>query len=164
MSVQRAIRNTPTAAVFSRNYPTRLEQAVELGKVTHRASKVWRSAEIGVKKHGSMTIYYATRDGTGMVTHRGTITSVVINPEPGDTEAERLDQLVPADDTYSQYNTPIAGYERLDTTNYLVEDCIELDDPFHFTELHKLSDRTPLDDNYSRQPAYVYEHGTQPDH
>ena len=41
--------------------------------------------------------------------------------------------------------------------------CVELDEPFHFTELHKLSDGTSLDENYSRQPAYVYEHGTQPE-
>ncbi|QSW97651.1 YbaB/EbfC family nucleoid-associated protein [Haloterrigena alkaliphila] len=163
MSVQRKVRNTTNAAIFSRNYPTRLEEAVELGEVTHRASKVWRAAEVGVKKHGSMPLYYATRDREGMITHRGEITSIVIDPEPEDPEAERLEDLVSDDDTYSQHNSPPEGYARLDRTNYLVEDCRALEEPFHFTELHKLSDGTPLDEDYSYQPAYVYQHGTHPE-
>ena len=151
-STQVAMRNVENPAVFTRNFPSRLEDAVEAGAVTHRANKPWRSAEIGVKRHGTLPAYVKSRDvEENVVTHVGVITDVVVDPEDHPERAERLREHVAERDTWSEY------FDGADTL-YLLEDCRELETPFPFTELQKIVDGEALPPSYSRQPAYVYAH------
>lgn len=150
-SAQVAMRNVSNPAVFTRNFSDRLEDAVRTPRVTHRAQKPWRSAEVGVEHHGSLPAYIKSRDEDGdLVTHVGTIETVIVNPQEADESVvDRLRKNVADRDSWSEYFDGA-------TTMYLLTECRELEEKFPFTELKKIVDGEPLPSSYSRQPAYVY--------
>lgn len=146
-----AMRNVSDPAVFTRNFQVRLDDAVRLETVTHRANKPWRSARIGIEVHGELPIYIKSRDAErNVVTHVGTLEDVVVYPTENPEKATRLREHVADRDTWSEH------FDGADTL-YLLRDCRELEDPFPFTELRKIVDGEPLPPSYSRQPAYVYQ-------
>lgn len=146
-----AMRNVDNPAIFTRNFPSRLEDAVRLQKVTHRANKPWRSAEFGIKLHGMLPAYIKSRDvDNNVVTHVGTVEDVVVDPSESPAKADQLQKFVAERDTWSEFFDGAV-------TLYLLTNCRELDEPFPFTELRKIVDGEPLPSTYSRQPAYVYE-------
>lgn len=145
-ALQNKIARRADVAVLASNYPARLDELVANEKVTHRSSKWWKSAAIGVEAHGRLPIYYRL-DGT--VTHKGCISHIVLNPEENSSEVEKFIQHISDSDTYGDHSP------ELDTTTFIVTDGEELDEPFSQTELEKLSGDGPIAEGYSRQPAYV---------
>jgi len=144
-----ALKNDSDGAVLARNYSTRLDEFVDLDEVTHRSGKPWTGAEAAVKKFGKYPIYYVERDGGGMVTHKGYISNMVVNPQEGDPDAEELREHISDTDTYSDYN------DELDTTTFLVSEGEELKTPFHQSDLTVISTGNAVSEDLSRQPAYV---------
>lgn len=145
------MRNVSNPAIFTRNFPSRLEDAVNLQKVTHRANKPWRSAEIGINHHGQLPVYIKSRGvDENVVTHVGTIEDVVVYPDENPEKEEQLSEYVAGRDTWDEH------FNGADTL-YLLSDCRVVDDPFPFTELRKIVNGEPLPSSYSRQPAYVYQ-------
>lgn len=142
--LQNVIRRRTDAAVLASNHEARLEEIVENDAVTHRSGKKWKSAKVGVEAHGRLPLYYRQ---DGAVTHKGYISRIELDPD-GDAAEEFLQHITDAD-TYSDYN------DRLDTTTFVVTDGEALDDPFPQSELRKLADSEPIDEDYSYQPAYV---------
>lgn len=144
--LQRQIRQRTDVAVLASNHPSRLEEIAANDPVTHRSGKPWKSAKIGVDAHGRLPIYYRS---DGLVTHTGYISRIVLNPSENTTAAEEFVQYISDDDTYGEY------HDRLDTTTFIVADGRELAEPFSQAELQKLSGEGTVDEDYSRQPAYV---------
>lgn len=149
MVLSDTIKSRADSAVLARNYPERLVEFVERDAVTHRSGKSWTGAQHGVAKWGRLAHYYVERDSGGMVSHKGYISEIAVNPVDGDDLAERLRDHISSADTYDEYN------DELDTTTFLATHGEEIDDPFHQSELEKLSGNGPIAENYSRQPAYV---------
>lgn len=147
-TVRATIQRDPTATVLASNHETRLAELVDNEAITHRSSKAWKSAAAGVEAHGYLPIYYRL---DGEVTHTGYITELALNPdEKTDSVASLVEHISDTDD-YADY------FELLDTTTFLVTGGRALAEPFPQSELRKLSDGTPIAENYSRQPAYVYQ-------
>lgn len=150
-SPQVAMRNVSNPAVFTRNFHVRLDDAVRLEKVTHRANKPWRSAQVGIERHGELPIYIKSRDEErNVVTHVGILEDIVVYPADNPEKADQLRNYVADRDTWSEH------FDGADTL-YLLSDCKELEDPFPFTKLRKIVNGEPLPSSYSRQPAYVYQ-------
>lgn len=149
MALSDTVKSNPKAAVLARNYSERLTEFVELDAVTHRSGKSWTTAMHGVAEWGRLPLYYVERDSGGMVSHKGYISEIAVNPQDGDDVAERLRELISPADTYAEYN------DELDTTTFLATRGEQLSDTFHQSELRKLSGNGPIAENYSRQPAYV---------
>lgn len=143
------IRSSSEGAVLARNFPERLAEFVEFDQVTHRSGKPWTAAKAGVDEWGRIPLYYVERDTGGTVTHKGYISEIAVNPTDGNDVAERLREHITPDDTYEEYN------DELDTTTFLATHGERIDEPFHQSELRKLSGAGPVAENYSRQPAYV---------
>lgn len=144
--LQNKIRQRSDAAVLASNHEPRLEEIENNDQVTHRSGKRWASAEIGVDAHGRLPIYYRL---DGLVTHRGYISSIVLDPSENTDKADEFLQHITDADTYSEY------YDELGTTTFIVTDGQRLADPFPQSELEKLSGNGSISENYSRQPAYV---------
>lgn len=119
--IAKLMRKRRDPAVLASNHEPRLEELVELPKVTHRAGKPWTSAKAGLEAHGRMPIYYRL---DGEVTHKGYITQMVINPEDESDVPQVIQDHITDDDTYSDYN------EEFDVTTFLVTDGQELNEPF----------------------------------
>lgn len=149
MPLSDTIQSNANSAVLARNFPDRLEEFVEREEVTHRSGKPWTTAKYGVEKWGRLPLYYIERDSGGMVTHKGYISEIAVNPVDGDDVAERLREQISPADTYEQYN------DELDTTTFLATHGERVAEPFHQSELQKLSGNGAIAENYSRQPAYV---------
>ena len=149
MALSDTIKSNSKGAVLARNYTERLKEFVELDGVTHRSGKPWQTAKSGVEEWGRLPLYYVERETGGMVTHKGYISEISVNPVDGEDVAERLRERISPEDTYDQYN------EELDTTTFLATNGERLSEPFHQSELKKLSGNGTVAENYSRQPAYV---------
>ena len=144
--LQRSIVKRNDPAILASNFESRLEEIVENEAVTHRSSKAWRTAKIAVGAHGRLPIYYRL---DGEITHTGYISDIVLEPDEETDRLEKLLEHISDADTYDNYN------DELDTTNYIVTGGKRLEEPFPQSELRKLADGDPIDENYSRQPAYV---------
>ena len=140
------MRHRPDPAVLASNHKARLEELVELPKVTHRAGKPWTSAKAGLEVHGRMPIYYRL---DGEVTHTGNITQIVIRPKDKSDIPQAIQDNITEDDTYSDYN------DKYDVTTFLVTDGKRLDEPFPQSELERIEGGKFIDEDFSYQPAYV---------
>lgn len=146
--LQAKMRKRADVAILASNYESRLEELETNDSVTHRSGKPWKSAKIGVETHGRLPIYYRL---DSEVTHKGYISSIVLNPDENMEEAEEFIQHITDDDTYSEHS------DKLDTTTFIITDGVQLDEPFPQTELRKLSGEGKIEEGYSRQPAYVHQ-------
>lgn len=133
-------------AVLASNHEARLDEIATNDAVTHRSGKRWKSAKVGVEAHGRLPVYYRLN---GLVTHKGYISQIVLDPDENTVEAKDLVTHIADADDYADYN------ELLDTTTFVVTGGEQLDDPFPQSELQKLSGTGTIEENYSRQPAYV---------
>lgn len=140
------MRQRPDPAVLASNYKSRLEELVELPKVTHRAGKKWSSAKAGLEAHGRMPIYYRL---DGEVTYTGYITQMVIHPEDESDVPQVIQDHITEDDTYADYN------DKYDVTTFLVTEGKRLDEPFPQSELEQIEGGEFVDEDFSYQPAYV---------
>lgn len=146
--LQRKVRQQSNVAILSKNFADRLDELVESDSITHRSGKELKSAESAVDAHGQLPIYYRSGD---TVTHIGIITDIIINPNPDSASAKKFREHISKADTYSEYN------DELDTTTYIVKHGKKLDEPFSMTQLKKVSDSEPVDENFWRSPAYVFQ-------
>ena len=140
------MQTRPDAAVLASNYEVRLQELVDLKKVTHRAGNPWTSAKAGLERHGQLPIYYRL---DGEITHKGYIVEMVIRPEDESDVPQSIKKHITDDDTYSDFN------DKYDTTTYLVTDGERLDEPFPQSDLLRIEGDEYVDENYSYQPAYV---------
>ena len=144
--LQRKIQRRTDVAVLASNFPSRLAEIEDHDAVTHRSSKRWKAAKLGVEAHNRLPVYYRS---DGEITHTGYISELLLDPKENDDRAEAFLDRITDDDTYGDFN------DMLDTTTYLVTGGTRLDEPFPQTALRKLSDGEPVDENFSRHPAYV---------
>lgn len=149
MTLSDAIRETPRGAVLARNYPERLMEFERFDTIIHRSGKSWKTAKAGVEAWGRLPLYYAERNSGGKVTHTGYITEIAVDPSDGTDVTERLREHVSPKETYEEYA------DRLDTTTFLASHGERLSDPFHQSELRKLSGDGSVAETFSREPAYV---------
>jgi hypothetical protein len=145
MSLKNEIKHRTDAAVLASNHSSRLAEIEGRNPVTHRSSKRWVTAEAGVNSHGRLPIYYRQE---GMVTHKGYITDIILDPSENEERAEEFVQNITEADTYSCYN------DKLDTTTFVVSEGKRISE-FNQSELKKLSGDGNIAKEYSRQPAYV---------
>lgn len=140
------MRQRPDPAVLASNHESRLEELVELNKVTHRAGKPWTSVKAGLETHGRIPIYYRL---DGMVTHKGYITQIVLRPDGESDVPQVIQDHITEEDTYSDYN------DKYDTTTFLVTDGERVDEPFPQSDLERIEGGEYVDQDFSYQPAYV---------
>lgn len=147
-------RDLALPAVFSRNWPQYLEEAVEIDErapgrlVSFRSHVPWKSAADLLQTHGPIPIYFAENDGNGRVTHVARLRDVVLRPESGDAATERLMK-------YRPKRTSGDEWEEGKGTLYAISDCRRVDRPFAQHMLLKWNDGEPIDTNYSRSYCLV---------
>lgn len=151
MALADVIRSTSKGAVLARDTPQRLEEFVERDAVTHRSKTPWTTAKAGVDQWGQLPIYYVERGSGGMVTHKGYISEIVVDPVDGDDVAERFREHVTSTDTRAEY----ADGDESATTIFLATHGRRVPRPFHQSELRKLSGDGTVAETYSRQPIHV---------
>lgn len=144
--LQQAIQTRADVAVLASNHEARLNELEANDAVTHRSSKGWKTAKLGVDAHGRLPIYYRQE---GLVTHTGYISDIIINPSDNTAAAKKFVEHITDADTYDEY------HEQLDTTTFIVTNGERLDEPFSQSDLALLSGKGHVSENYSRQPAYV---------
>lgn len=144
--LQQEIRARSDVAVLASNYEARLKELEDNEAVTHRSSKAWKTAKIGVDTHGRLPIYYRQE---GVVTHKGYISDIIINPDDKTAAAQNFVEHITDADTYEEYN------EKLDTTTFIVTHGERFEEQFSQSELELLSGEGYVSENYSYQPAYV---------
>lgn len=140
------IEQRTDVAVLASNFESRLEEMVANDAITHRSSKVWKSAKLGVDEHGRLPIYYRL---DGEVAYKGYVTKMVLNPTENTADAEEFVRHVSETDTYSDHN------DEMDETTYVVAEGERLEEPFPQSRLRLLFGDGTVAENYSRQPAYV---------
>lgn len=144
--LQQEIRARSDVAVLASNHEARLKEMEDNEAVTHRSSKVWKTAKLGFDAHGQLPIYYRQE---GLVTHKGYISDIIINPSDKTAAAKKFVEHITDADTYDEY------HEQLDTTTFIVTNGERLDEQFAQSELELLSGGGYVSENFSRQPAYV---------
>lgn len=136
-----------TTGILAKNYEERRAEMVDRGIITHRSNKPWTSARAAYLERNRVPIYYRTNE---MVTHAGYITNIELDLDPDSSRAEKFREHISDADTWSEFHDEIAK------TVYIVEDAVELDDPFTMTELRKVRDYEPIAEDFGYSPAYVY--------
>lgn len=145
--IARTMARDENTGVLTNTYESRREEMVTQGIVTHRSNKGWKSALVAYKEHGRVPIYYRTGS---TVTHAAYITDIAIDLEPESARAARFRAHISDEDTWSDTHDEIAP------TIYIVENAVELTDPFPMTDLKKVKDSEPIDENFIRPLSYVY--------
>ncbi len=160
MSLSAKVKAHSNVAVFARNWPAYLEEAVKIAEnspeqpVTFRAQTVWRAAETAVNVHGPRKIYFAPNEGEGLVEYLAVLEKVVLYPEANaQVTKELLDKSLKST---SQEGLWSGGVRTL----YVISHCVRLQkqERFPYTELRKLSDDLPISEGYTRAYVIVYEH------
>lgn len=137
-------------AVFTRNWPTYLRDAVKIGrdrpdqKITFKAGRPWVGAANAVRRHRPIAIYIAPIEGTGIEYVAELHDVYVIEPDSG-KDTPKAKQML-------EYSLPATRYESLDdvVTLYAISNCRKVRE-IPLTRLVKISDDKPLsaDFNYS---------------
>ena len=149
-------------AVFSRNWPDYLEEAVQIGKrvpeqlVTFQSKVSWASARDLLDDFGSMPIYFAPNDGSSMVRYAATLEEILLHPRSRSADARRLLKR-----TLRSIRSE-GIWKEGEGTLYAIAGCHEVARPFRQTRLIKLSDGTPIDAAYSRSYVLTEAHGSTP--
>jgi hypothetical protein len=161
MSLQTKVVENPNAAILCQNHPIYLAHAAKIGdkfpdrRITFRTSALWRSGEKAVGQ-GPRTIYFAP-EGDVQVQYEGLLEDVLLEPSPDDPRTqELLEQCLPETRDQGLWER----YGEKVRTLYVVSHCRELDSPFPYTDLIKISDGTPVSENYTYGYVLVYERET----
>jgi hypothetical protein len=161
MSLQSKVVETPDVAVLCRSHPIYLEHAAKIGRrtpeqrITFRTSAVWKSGEAALEAHGPRRVYFFPDVGGDRVEYEATLREILLYPTADDPETERLlaDCLPEA-----QGQGLWEAYDEQVRTLYVISHCRKVEPPFSYTALTKLSDETPVDENYSYGYVLVYEY------
>jgi hypothetical protein len=161
MNLQTQVKQNSHCAIFSRNYSEHLDEAVEISKhnprqsITFRSSVVWSSAKLAIETHGQRKIYFAPVRDSNLVSYEGNLEKIELYPELNPQTAQNLLQHC-TQSTRGEGLWEEAGKAGVKTL-YVILNCRKLTSPFPFTDLRKLIDASPIDENFSRSYAVVYE-------
>jgi len=161
MSLQTKVVENSNVAVLCQNHRIYLEHAAKIGAqnpdqpITFRTSALWKSGKAGVDAHGSMTIYFAPSAEGDVVAYEAVLEEVLLEPSADDpTTQELLENCLPETQDqglWEEYGDKVR-------TLYVISGCRWIDPPFPYTKLTKLSDGTPVDENYNYGYTLVYEY------
>jgi hypothetical protein len=159
MSLQTKVIENPNAAILCQNHPVYLAHAAKIGdkfpdrRITFRTSALWRSGEKALDS-GPRTIYFVP-EGELEVRYQGRLEAVYLHPSMDDPRTQELLELCLPETRdqglWEQYDEKVR-------TLYVVSHCRALDDPFPYTALIKISDDTPVSENYTYGYVLVHEH------
>lgn len=158
MDLQAKIKVTPNCAVFTRNYQQHLEDAIEKNPrqpITFRSYLKWTSAELAVKTHGFCKIYFVPGEEK-LVKYEAILEEVLLEPQPDSPKTKELLANC-LESTHEEGLWEKENGEVGVQTLYVISHCRKLTSPFMQTELIKLSDDRPIDENFIRSYALVYE-------
>jgi len=155
----RKVKDAEDAAVFARNHWIYLEDAANRGKealTTFRASTKWKSAWIAVDEHGPRQIYFSPIDPPKqyegpLVTHQATLHSVLLLDEVEThlSEPEKNPEIM----RFLQNELDTTKEEELwggnVSTLYMIGGCLKIKEPFLYTELLKIGDEEPINENFN---------------
>lgn len=155
MSVQDEAKSNDKTAVFCRNYGNHLEEAVSVGeshparRIVFRSRKKWVSVRHALDAHGPRRIYFAVIDDSAEIKFTARLDDVILSPSLDDPETQR------ALEEYQIKGTEGEGtWQNEVETLYLISNCQPVES-FPFTDLNKLNDGEPLDENYRHSYALV---------
>jgi hypothetical protein len=161
MNLQTQVKQNFYCAIFSRNYSEHLDEAVEISShnpkqpITFRSSVVWSSAKLAIETHGQRKIYFAPVGDSNFVSYEGNLEKIELYPEFNPQIAQNLLQYC-TQSTREEGLWEKAGKVGVKTL-YVISGCRKLTSPFPVTDLRKLIDGSPIDENFSRSYAVVYE-------
>ena len=151
-------------AVFCRNHKVLLDQAVQISQsnsqqvIPFRSKAVWRSAEVAIKKHGPMPIYFLPiGDSEKNITVAAILKRVIIDPVDTEEIRDLLAQSVQSSITEGEGLWSVDGAPTVRTL-YVVSNCRQLssDKQIRFTQLMKLEDNQPIDQSFGYSYAIVH--------
>lgn len=159
---ERYRRKFSSSAVFSRNHPPYLKQALSIGAddpsqlITFRSRQRWVSAAQSVKWAGARPIYFATIGKDMRLTHRAWLQHVVLRPRLADPETEWAlsYSLRGHDGTYAE---KLWSAKNRVLTLYLISGCERFPRRRFATSLLKLSDNHRLSADYRYSYSLVRE-------
>jgi hypothetical protein len=159
MSLQSKVVENPNVAILCQNHPIYLAHAAKIGdkfpdrRITFRTSALWRSGEKALEQ-GPRTVYFVP-EGELQVQYEGLLEAVLLEPSMDDPRTQALLELC-LPETRDQGLWERYG-EKVRTL-YVISHCRELDAPFPYTDLIKVSDGTPVSENYTYGYVLIYEH------
>lgn len=118
--------------IFTRNYRQHISAAGNRG--VFRSSVRWARPARALDEGKEVDVYIAPVDGNGEVEFRAKLKKVKLNPDENDPEIKEMLQNAPS--TTSTEGLWEGGVETL----FELIEMQEINPPFHFTELKKLSD------------------------
>jgi hypothetical protein len=161
MSLQTKVTETTDVAILCQNHRIYLEHAAKIGskdserRITFRTSALWKSGRAGLDAHGSLKIYFAPSAEGDVVAYQARLVDVLLEPEADDPETQRLlEHCLPETSDQGLWE----AYDERVRTLYVISHCDWVEPPFSYTELTKLSDGTPVDENYNYGYTLVYEY------
>ncbi len=147
------MRDYTNIAVFARNWPDYLEEAVALTgrsrdtRRTYQSKQRWVSAAAALSTVGPRVIYFAEIEGDSEITHIAELVEVLVDPTPRSRATRRL-----LADRGLTKGEPLWG-----KTLYAIRSCWPLDKPFSMSKLRLASDGQRLSRDYRYSYALVKE-------
>jgi hypothetical protein len=152
----------PTVAILCQNHPIYLTHAAKIGKkyperlITFRTTALWRSGAKALEAQGPRQIYFAP-EGQTTVQYAGVLEQVLLEPqaESAETQALLAHCLPETQDQglWEQYDEHVR-------TLYVISHCHDVESPFSYTDLTKISDDEPVSEKYTYGYILVYEYCT----
>ena len=148
-------------AVFTRNHGHYLREAAEVcaqdksRKIFFRARSKWSSADRYIAERGPTEIYMSPVGGNGIVEYVATLCEVMLDPSKTQPRVQELLSLslesTKEEGLWDQYGKPVK-------TLYVISDCRKLATPFPMTDLVKINDNKPIEDNFGYSYCLVHRH------
>jgi hypothetical protein len=161
MSLQKKVKETSDVAILSQNHRIYLEHAAKIGaknpkqRITFRASAIWKSGKAGLETHGTLRIYFAPSAEGDLVAYKALLEEILLKPETDDSATQKLlEHCLPETSDQGLWEE----YDERVRTLYVISHCEWIESPFSYTELTKLSDGEPVNENYTSGYAIVYEY------
>ncbi|HNR69590.1 MAG TPA: HNH endonuclease [bacterium] len=165
MKDKTTVKDTSDIAIFARNHRDYLEAAVARNEndpsrfTTFRARSKWKKAQSVLKTDGPLLIYFVPVGSTGDVEYLATLHNIQLNPQRGNKVTETFlgfaleDSEVPHTSNEGLWEQ----FEKPALTLYVISHC-KRTKPFHFSELIKHSDDTPISPDFGYSYCIVYPH------
>lgn len=140
--------------VFTRDHEDQLNEAAERDSdslTTFRSQKSWRSVANAMKWRDDDIIVYSCPIGKEQIHYTAVLEDLLLKPTK---ESEGVEKYLETQlDIHRHYDEGL--WEGDVKTLYQVSQVTQLDEPFPFTELQKVSNGDPLDPDYGYSYSLV---------
>jgi len=153
-----AITSANGVGVFTRGYPDQLEEASQRNLdelTTFRSKKKWRAVENALNWRDDEISVYFCPIGEDKIHYTAVLDALLINPEAGTDLAEEF--LETDLEIHREHDDGLWEQWGGVKTLYRVSQLHQVEEPFSFTKLRKVSDGENIDSDYGYSYSLVHQ-------